>query len=69
MNAEFTAHFFFTMLPYRITRPGTLCMPTSVAEIICHALSPLFSQDGTPRPGEYPAVMLYAVGSSDIFEA
>jgi hypothetical protein len=55
MNAEFTAHFFFTMLPYRITNPGTLCNPTSVAAIICHALSPLFNHTGvTPPAFTYP---------------
>jgi hypothetical protein len=43
------------MLPYRITNPGTLCNPTSVAAIICHALSPLFNHTGvTPPAFTYP---------------
>jgi hypothetical protein len=46
MKAEFTAHFFFTTPPYRTTRPGKLCSPTSVAAVSCHALSPLFSHSG-----------------------
>lgn len=51
MNAEFTAHFFFTMLPYKMTSPGTLCIPTRVAAVSCHALSPLFNQGGLASSG------------------
>src|SRR5471032_687557 len=32
--------------PYRIARPGRLISPTNVAAVICHALSPAFSQLG-----------------------
>ena len=32
--------------PYRTTRPGTLISPTSVAAVICHAVSPELSQLG-----------------------
>src|SRR5437763_6803133 len=32
--------------PYRTTRPGTLIRPTSVAAVICQALSPALSQVG-----------------------
>ena len=32
--------------PYRTTRPGTLISPTSVAAVICQALSPGLSQVG-----------------------
>src|ERR1700689_5333256 len=32
--------------PYRIARPGRLISPTNVAAVICHALSPAFSQCG-----------------------
>jgi hypothetical protein len=56
MKAEFTAHFFFTMLPYRITSPGMLWIPTRVAATICHVLSPLFNQSGTA------ALVAYADG-------
>jgi hypothetical protein len=38
--------FLLTMLPYRITSSGMLCRPTRVADVICHALSPLLSQLG-----------------------
>src|SRR5579875_1297133 len=30
--------------PYRTTRPGTLIRPTSVAAVICQAVSPWFNQ-------------------------
>ncbi len=32
--------------PYRTARPGRLISPTNVAAVICHALSPAFSQLG-----------------------
>src|ERR1700682_662897 len=32
--------------PYRTARPGRLIRPTNVAAVICHALSPAFSQLG-----------------------
>src|SRR5438309_5883052 len=32
--------------PYRTTRPGTLIRPTSVAAVICQAVSPLLSHEG-----------------------
>src|SRR5262245_20780529 len=32
--------------PYITARPGTVISPTSVAAVICHALSPGFSHDG-----------------------
>src|SRR5579859_2303793 len=32
--------------PYRTARPGTLIRPTSVAAVICHEVSPGFSQLG-----------------------
>src|ERR1019366_7910342 len=32
--------------PYRTARPGRLISPTKVAAVICHALSPAFSQLG-----------------------
>src|ERR1700761_8457286 len=32
--------------PYRTARPGRLIRPTNVAAVICHALSPAFSQVG-----------------------
>src|SRR5205085_3739577 len=32
--------------PYRTTRPGTLISPTSVAAVICQALSPALNQEG-----------------------
>src|ERR1035441_10732285 len=32
--------------PYRTARPGRLISPTNVAAVICHALSPAFSQCG-----------------------
>src|SRR5271156_6578967 len=46
MKAELIAHFFWTIPAYRTMRPGTLCSPTSVAAVICQALSPWFSQSG-----------------------
>lgn len=63
MNAELMAHFFLTMLPYRMTSPGMLCRPTRVADIICHALSPLLSQSGDDEELRYaigitPAMVL-----------
>ena len=47
MNAiiiEFTDHLFCMTPPYRTTRPGTLIRPTSVAAVICQALSPGLNQ-------------------------
>src|ERR1700742_3687682 len=35
--------------PYSTTRPGMLINPTSVAAVICHAVSPGFSHDGAAR--------------------
>src|ERR1700729_3332400 len=35
--------------PYRTTSPGTLMNPTSVAAVICHAVSPGLSHDGASR--------------------
>src|SRR5215469_13921979 len=40
----FTAHFRCTMPPYRTARAGILMRPTSVAAVICQALSPELSQ-------------------------
>jgi hypothetical protein len=46
MNALLMAHFFFTIPPWSTTRPGTLCSPTKVAAVSCHALSPELSHSG-----------------------
>ncbi len=40
----FTAHFFWTIPPYKTARAGMLIRPTSVAAVICQALSPGLSQ-------------------------
>ena len=42
----FTDQRFCITPPYRIARPGMLISPTSVAAVICHALSPGFSHEG-----------------------
>src|SRR6266516_3535035 len=42
----FTDQRFCITPPYRTARPGTLMSPTSVAAVICHALSPGLSQLG-----------------------
>src|SRR5207249_5678399 len=42
----FTDQRFCITPPYRTARPGTLMSPTSVAAVICHALSPELSQLG-----------------------
>jgi hypothetical protein len=41
MKAELIAHFFFTSPPYIITKPTMVCMPTRVADVSCHAWSPV----------------------------
>src|SRR5580700_10718282 len=46
INAELTANFRFINPAYRIARPGMLMIPTSVADVSCHAVSPEFSQVG-----------------------
>src|SRR5580658_3037783 len=46
MSAELTANFRFINPAYRIARPGMLMIPTSVADVSCHAVSPEFSQLG-----------------------
>src|SRR5438552_5968868 len=40
------AHFFWTRPPYRTARAGMDISPTSVAAVICQALSPALSQLG-----------------------
>src|SRR5437870_2475214 len=42
----FTDQRFCITPPYSTARPGTLISPTSVAAVICHALSPGLSQLG-----------------------
>src|SRR3984957_18527689 len=42
----FTDQRFCMTPPYRIASPGRLMSPTNVAAVICHALSPAFSQLG-----------------------
>src|SRR6185312_17176287 len=42
----FIAHFFWTRPPYRTARAGMDISPTSVAAVICQALSPALSQLG-----------------------
>ena len=44
MSTVFMAHFFCTKPPYKTARAGMLMRPTSVAAVICHALSPDDSQ-------------------------
>jgi len=44
ISMVFTAHFFCTKPPYKTARAGMLMRPTSVAAVICHALSPDDSQ-------------------------
>jgi hypothetical protein len=39
-------HRFCMTPPYSTTSPGTLIRPTSVAAVICQALSPALSHDG-----------------------
>jgi hypothetical protein len=41
-----TDHRFCITPPYSTARPGTLISPTSVAAVICHAVSPELSQLG-----------------------
>src|SRR5437588_11997384 len=43
---EFSAHLRFIRPEYRMARPGTLWMPTRVAAVSCHPVSPAFSQLG-----------------------
>ena len=47
ISAELTANFRFINPAYRIARPGMLMIPTSVADVSCHAVSPEFSQLGS----------------------
>src|SRR3984893_5147375 len=49
MKAELSAHFSWSMPPYRTARPGMLCRPTKVAAANCQALFPVSSHcgDGT----------------------
>ncbi len=42
----FTDQRFCMTPPYRTASPGRLISPTNVAAVICHALSPAFSQLG-----------------------
>src|SRR5947209_1860632 len=42
----FTDQRFCITPPYRTASPGRLISPTNVAAVICHALSPAFSQLG-----------------------
>src|SRR5437588_8937345 len=44
--------------PYRTARPGTLISPTSVAAVICQAVSPLLSQVGASRGIDLLEVLL-----------
>ena len=44
ISMVFTAHFFCTSPPYKTASAGMLMRPTSVAAVICQALSPDDSQ-------------------------
>src|ERR1700730_17251347 len=46
MKAELSAHFSWSMPPYRTARPGMLCRPTKVAAANCQALFPVSSHLG-----------------------
>src|ERR1700722_1099663 len=46
MSVGFIAHFFCTRPPYSTARAGMDISPTSVAAVICQALSPELSQVG-----------------------
>src|SRR5580700_3609488 len=46
MSTVFMAHFFCTRPPYSTARAGMDISPTSVAAVICQALSPELSQVG-----------------------
>src|ERR1700753_406597 len=46
MSVVFIAHFFCTRPPYSTARAGMDISPTSVAAVICQALSPELSQVG-----------------------
>ena len=59
----FTDQRFCMTPPYRTARPGRLISPTNVAAVICHALSPGFSQLGYAQPGTCASVS-YRCGSA-----
>src|ERR1700744_3803082 len=56
IKTVFIAHFFCTRPPYRTARAGMDISPTSVAAVICQALSPDPSQVG------YGITLLTALG-------
>src|ERR1700722_18271068 len=60
-----TAHFFCTRPPYKTARPGMLMRPTSVAAVICQAVSPddsQFAQGSTTLRRRGPTLKVLAVG-------